>query len=982
MPRLFISHSSKDNIEALAFQRWLTANGWSEEDVFIDLHGIGAGERWRETLRKANAACEAVILLASPDSLNSKECQREMNLAEDLGKEILVVILKNLKKDNPQLARYADRQFVDLSAEPTERMEAFEYEGKVRRVEFNLPALQSIKARLAALGITPGSFAWTPRDKAGPYPGLSAFTEEDAGIYFGREGDIMAGMTEIRLLRKRSTPRTLVIQGASGAGKSSFLRAGLWPRLSRDPDFAPLAILRAAQGILTGPEGLGRKLASWFECHGKLKLAGDIHTAITGQGEEAAFSSLIAEATETAAALRRAGAPDARTPAALLAIDQGEELFAAESEAESLRFLRLLASVLRDPPAGADVYALIAIRADSVENLLQRWPALSLDTPRSLYLPPLSPSAYRDVILRPAEVYSERVRRLVIEPALVHALVSDAAGADALPLLAFTLEKLFSEFGASGELTLERYTAMGAAGGSIDRALAEAQRKAGTGGNLENLRRLFVPGLATWDPAAKAAKRLLAKEAELTAGNRKYLAPLANALVEARLLTRNRDTLEVAHEALLRRPPVDAWLEERKEALKLRDDVQKEASEWAAQGANAGDLVRGGERLNRALALAADPDFAAALAPAKDYLCACEEVEKAARRQRRRLQAVSCALLVVAILGFAGFIEKNAAIKQWHYLTVVRPYILANIAPYVLTVEKETALERGDTFRECKERCPEMVVIPKGSFVMGSPDGRTSVIGLDGKPKPGPLSPAEEGRGNDESPQHEVEIRARFAVAKSPVTFDEWDECVALGGCPAAPDAGYGRGRHPVINVSWNDARKYLAWFSAMTGQDYRLLSEAEWEYAARAGTTSAYSFGENYPPSKTICEYANFADISFNNVDSLLTKSEPSQPASGICDDGYAYPAPVGSFKANGFGLNDMHGNVFQWIEDCYVKTYDGARTGGSTSPVEGCQRRVTRGGSWASASELLRSSSRDWSPPDIKGTILGFRAGRTLKH
>ena len=155
MPRLFISHSSNDNVEALAFQRWLMANGWSSEDVFIDLHGIGAGERWRETLRKANTACEAVILLASPDSLNSKECQREMNLAEDLGKEILVAILKDLKKDDPRLARYSDRQFVDLSAQPTERMEPFERDGMVYRVEFHFPALQSIKARLTDLGITP-----------------------------------------------------------------------------------------------------------------------------------------------------------------------------------------------------------------------------------------------------------------------------------------------------------------------------------------------------------------------------------------------------------------------------------------------------------------------------------------------------------------------------------------------------------------------------------------------------------------------------------------------------------------------------------------------------------------------------------------------------------------------------------------------------------------------------------------------------------
>ena len=101
MPRLFISHSSKDNVSALAFQRWLVANGWAKEDVFIDLHGIGAGERWRDTLRKANASCEAVVLLASPASLDSPECQREMNLAEDLGKEVIVAILRDLEALHP-----------------------------------------------------------------------------------------------------------------------------------------------------------------------------------------------------------------------------------------------------------------------------------------------------------------------------------------------------------------------------------------------------------------------------------------------------------------------------------------------------------------------------------------------------------------------------------------------------------------------------------------------------------------------------------------------------------------------------------------------------------------------------------------------------------------------------------------------------------------------------------------------------------------
>ena len=950
------------------------ANGWSEEDVFIDLHGIGAGERWRDTLRKASTSCEAVTLLASPESLDSKECQREMNLAEDLGKEILVAILKNLKKDDPRLARYADRQFVDLSAEPTERMEAFEWDGKVQRVEFHLHALQSIKSRLADLGIAPGSFSWTPKPGVGPYPGLAAFTEDDVGIFFGREAEIMAGITKLRLLRRRRAPRLLVIQGASGAGKSSFLRAGLWPRLMRDPDFAPLAILRPALGIMTGPDGVGRKLAPFFQRHGLTKVPGNISAELVKGGLQA-FAALIAEAASLASEARRAGAPDARAPAPLLAIDQGEEMFAAENALESQRFLEMLAEFLREPPPDVDPYVLITIRADSVETLLQRWPALGLEAPETQVLPPLSPTAYRDVIVKPAELYSQRVRLLAIEPELVGKLVQEATGADALPLLAFTLEKLFFEFGADGKLTAERYDSMGGIGGSIDRALAEAQRKAGAGGGADSLRRLIIPGLATWDPAANAAKRLVAKEAELTGGERKSLAPLANALVEVRLLTRNRDTLEVAHEALLRRPPINGWLEQRKDALKLRDDVLKEAGEWSAQGKDAKDLVRRGERLRMALALMAAPDFAAALAPARDYLGACEKTEKSAKRRARRIQAISYALLLGVIASLGGIIEKEWIGEQIHWVWTMRPYIAANIAPYLLTAEKEKALKPGNTFRECKEHCPEMVVIPAGTFVMGSSDGETPVIGLDGQPKPGPLAPKEKGRGDKEGPQHEVKIAHAFAAGKFAVTFEEWEECVALGGCPQLSDSGYGRGRKPVINVSWDEAQKYVMWLKLMTGKDYRLLSEAEWEYAARAGTATAYSFGDNYPPSNKICEYANFADIS-------LKKAAPAFQTSDICDDGQVMTATVGSYKPNSFGLYDMHGNVNQWTGDCYVETYEKAPTDGSPFAANDCKLRVARGGSWSGTPENLRSAYRSGGYyPFDRHIMLGFRVGRTLK-
>ena len=180
-------------------------------------------------------------------------------MAEVLGKELIVAILRDLKSDDTRLTRYADRQFVYLSREPSEAMPEVLYDGLRHQVHFHLPALASIKTRLTYLGIAPNSFAWKPDGQASPYPGLSAYTEHDAGIFFGRDADIMVGITKIRQMRKSRTPRSLIIQAASGAGKSSFLRAGLWPRLGRDPDFVALPILRPAQGILTGPSGLWQK---------------------------------------------------------------------------------------------------------------------------------------------------------------------------------------------------------------------------------------------------------------------------------------------------------------------------------------------------------------------------------------------------------------------------------------------------------------------------------------------------------------------------------------------------------------------------------------------------------------------------------------------------------------------------------------------------------------------------------------------------
>jgi formylglycine-generating enzyme required for sulfatase activity len=262
----------------------------------------------------------------------------------------------------------------------------------------------------------------------------------------------------------------------------------------------------------------------------------------------------------------------------------------------------------------------------------------------------------------------------------------------------------------------------------------------------------------------------------------------------------------------------------------------------------------------------------------------------------------------------------------------------------------------GQSFRDC-DVCPEMVVVPADSFTMGSP-------------------PGEAGRFDNEGPQRRVTIARPLAVGKLEVTFAEWDACVAAGACKHNPHdgisrpAGWGRGKRPVINVSWNDiTQQYLPWLSGKTGKAYRLLSEAEWEYVARAGSATRYHFGEN---GRDLCTYGNAADLSGK-------EKNPGWTAVN-CRDGHVNTASVGSFQPNAFGLYDVHGNVWERVQDCWNDNYSGAPTDGSARETGDCGRRVLRGGSWDNLRRDLRSALRERVTPDYRDYRIGFRVGRTL--
>lgn len=241
---------------------------------------------------------------------------------------------------------------------------------------------------------------------------------------------------------------------------------------------------------------------------------------------------------------------------------------------------------------------------------------------------------------------------------------------------------------------------------------------------------------------------------------------------------------------------------------------------------------------------------------------------------------------------------------------------------------------------DCGE-CPELVVIPTGSFTMGSPE-------------------SEPQRNSDEGPQRQITISKAFAVGRYTVTFDQWDLCVAEKACNGPPDdAGWGRGRQPVINVSWDDAHGFTEWLSKKTGKAYRLLTEAEREYVARAGTTTPFWWG-----SRITTKQANF------NGTFTYTGEEK-----GIQRD---RTLPVDAFDANPWGLYQVAGNIWEWVEDCYHDSYDGAPTNGSAWLTGDCSRRSLRGGSWGSQPRNLRSAARYKGLTDLRDRYYGFRVAR----
>ncbi|MBO0677393.1 TIR domain-containing protein [Mycolicibacterium sp. S2-37] len=640
MSRIFMSHSSRDNREAVALKQWLAEQDPPlANEIFLDLDpasGLRTGTRWKDALRRANARCEAVICLLSPDWERSHECKVEYRTAENLNKQIFCARLEPSTGD-------------DLTSE-WQRCDLFGDGPKTRididggpPMEFSTEGLYRLRDGIRGAGIGADSFVWPPPgdpDRA-PYRGWAPLEEADAAVFFGRDAQIVRALDAVRGMRLSGVNPLFVVLGPSGTGKSSFLRAGLLPRLRReDRRFVLLDIVRPERNALLGTSGFAAALSATRSSLGLSEPSlGEIKTTCTA-GDVATVAGWLGEVRREAGdrLLERGGdTAGASAPTLVLPLDQAEELFAADAGEAATAFLHLLAGLI-DALNAEDLGLVVAatIRTDRYE-VMQTHPALAgIGTVLFDELKPMPPTQFKEVITGPAQRASDSGRPLRVAPDLVERLLADASGgADTLPILALTLSRLYTDYGGTGELTLAGYEALGGMRRVVQTEIDEvlSADPAQRGAQLDALKSAFVPWLATINPDNDQPMRRVARWADLPASSR----PLIDALVAKRLMVKdNRDgqvVVEVALESLLRQwDELAGWLREERKDLKDADDLERAAAAWVASGHNPAWLLEG-TRLAEATALVNKSGFSQRLTGTHPYLNASHQ-----REGRRRAE--------------------------------------------------------------------------------------------------------------------------------------------------------------------------------------------------------------------------------------------------------------------------------------------------------------------------------------------------------
>lgn len=605
MSRIFLSHSSIDEKEALALKQWLTNNGWGEEDVFLDIdpiRGLAAGERWQLALRRAADRCEAAVFIVSPAWTQSKWCLAEFLLAKSLNKLIFGVLLKEVAFEDLPNEMTSEWQLCSLVGNGPKELIHFSHNHQSHSIELLSDGLNRLKNGLQKAGLRADFFSWPPKHDPNrrPYRGFCALDVDDAAIFFGRDVEILRGLDTLRGMRDGIDKKLFVILGASGAGKSSFLRAGLIPRLKRDDrHFYVLPVIRPETNPLSGNYGLA---SSIHKAILELKLPpqnrGNIIRDLKN-GPESLI--LILRAIQVAARDRLISqTPEAPAPTIILPIDQTEELFTDDSDIfERNQFLNLLGAILRKESSISvlTTIAIFTIRSDKYEPLQTAVELSGLNSYVFDELKPMPHDRFREVILGPAKRTSIQGNKLDVKPDLVNRLLEDCnQGADTLPLLSLTLASLLEEFGSDGDLRLDEYETMGGISGIVKRqteSVLSTTPEMRTQ-QLNYLQAAFIPWLVAIDPQSNLPMRRLANIDDLPIES----LPLIKQLAEKRLLSIDQREgvriVEVAHEALLRHWDILInWLDPQKENLKELETLQRFTQTWAKNNKKSDWLISG-----------------------------------------------------------------------------------------------------------------------------------------------------------------------------------------------------------------------------------------------------------------------------------------------------------------------------------------------------------------------------------------------------
>ena len=796
------------------------------------------------------------------------------------------------------------------------------------------PASESSLALLmdaaAGGGTTPGEL-WR---YTAPYRGLAAMTESDSDYFFGRGRETVETIGALAA----TSDKLSVLLGNSGVGKSSLAQAGAiaalmrqaWPETTEAPGAWPQVFNDSRRWcflkLKPGTEPV-RALVEPFLWTWQLDAVDPKRAKLQSSwvGELLDGKVKLRDLLDATQARYRHELHQPEPPAFLIYIDQGEELYVRAEERERQRFSEILADTLGDPR----LRVLMSMRSDFLGDLQNDEPLFN--THRKIDVPPLREAQLREVVSKPAALLGARFETDHLADDIArHAAEESSKDAGALPLLSYLLDDMWR----SKDPKWDGILRLPAPAIELGRVLVDRANEfiAAHPDSKEHLRRIFTLKLATVREDGEPARRRAFRH-EFSDDEWRLVSELAddpNRLLVTATPESGEAYAEVAHEAIFRRwEKLRDWIAAEREFLAWRTGLEAARRAWQAMP----DHSR-----NNALLMGA------ALTQAQSWLGKrsddIPEVDrdfialsrKAAQRRRLRARALIGVLVFAIVAGLPVLMSGGWIVYQ---LARLLPQ-LWDVSTSALTTQAEQALKPGDTFKECAS-CPEMIVVPAGEFVMGSPA-------------------TESGRYHNEGPQHKVTIARPFAVGRFEIMGDEWDACAAHGECMRALLVGGlpTVGRRPVFLLTWHETKQYVAWLAKLTGKPYRLLSEAEWEYAARAGSPERFSFGDD---EAKLSEYAWYFS------------GEPKP-----------MPEPVGTKKANAFGLHDMHGNVREWVEDCYHDNYNGAPSDGSAWTTGDCSRRVARSSYWLENPQVFRSAFRMGYVTENRYQFVGLRVGRTL--